>query len=628
MSIVLTSVGRSGPKSLARRSTAGGPCFDSIFSALSVLLLALILVVTVVPKLLGASSYVVASGSMVPALNVGDVSVVKETNASEITYGDIITFQMESGRPEVATHRVVGVGQTSGGEYSFATKGDANNVADLDLVTEQQIRGKVIYSIPKIGWLSTLVSGKAKEVGLLVLAVGLLGYGAVNLLRPTGSRPKTNPIQVSGSGASSTPAPELKETSKNAVLRTTATETGSQESVEVSVGTLLPRDATNSFMGAPFSNIDVQQAIDRAALVRRHSNLYGSEPELTNPRHRGLPKHRSVVDSTLLNSGVVEYSVKENSVHNKSALDNSALDNSALDKSLTRHQSSPTTIDAGTIDLPTRSTREIALTYPVAVLLCVGILTGMALAGSSKAQATESMPDHPLAYSSTGQTWQTDPLTNVIPPSRIFSPGDVFEAPIYIRNLTGQALSNTFTAEITGAGSGVVAPLVVAQVTLPTTINATVRLEPYETKSFTVRIHFPATSRNIQPMSTSSVVSLKAVSTIATSTPTPTQTPTPTATPTQTLSPSPTQSLSPSPTQAPSTTPAQPKPSVSVSSGPSTSGSPQPQPSPQPSQVSANPQPSGWLKQTGARNLLVLAAIALSLGSCGIVLLLKRREPN
>jgi len=45
-------------------------------------------------------------------------------------------------------HRVVEVR-----EEGFVTKGDANRHPDPEVVHPDQIRGKVIFTIPKIGWI-------------------------------------------------------------------------------------------------------------------------------------------------------------------------------------------------------------------------------------------------------------------------------------------------------------------------------------------------------------------------------------------------------------------------------------------------------------------------------------------
>ncbi len=87
--------------------------------------------------------YVVLSGSMEPALNVGSVVAVdrKRTNPEP---GEILTFQRD-GRN--VTHRVEE--KTSGG---YITRGDANQEADQGIVRPGEVVGTVVFQFPYIGY--------------------------------------------------------------------------------------------------------------------------------------------------------------------------------------------------------------------------------------------------------------------------------------------------------------------------------------------------------------------------------------------------------------------------------------------------------------------------------------------
>ena len=101
--------------------------------------------------LLGFTPTVIASGSMQPTLNVGDIAITVKTPAKAIKIGDIIQFYRASGEPPTI-HRVIDK-YRSGGLTWFITKGDANNAPD-DPINERQVIGKVILIIPKLGWVS------------------------------------------------------------------------------------------------------------------------------------------------------------------------------------------------------------------------------------------------------------------------------------------------------------------------------------------------------------------------------------------------------------------------------------------------------------------------------------------
>jgi signal peptidase I len=90
---------------------------------------------------------------MRPAMEVGDISIVISTNPSNIQVGDIIQYWQGE---EMNLHRVVEIRQTESG-LQFITKGDANNAADTTPVTADQIKGKLILTIPKVGWVSIAI---------------------------------------------------------------------------------------------------------------------------------------------------------------------------------------------------------------------------------------------------------------------------------------------------------------------------------------------------------------------------------------------------------------------------------------------------------------------------------------
>jgi len=113
----------------------------------------LVLTVWTSTGLFGFYPTIVASGSMRPTMEVGDISIVISTNPSNIQVGDIIQYWQGE---EMNLHRVVEIRQTESG-LQFITKGDANNVPDSDPVSADQIRGKLIFSIPKVGWVSIAI---------------------------------------------------------------------------------------------------------------------------------------------------------------------------------------------------------------------------------------------------------------------------------------------------------------------------------------------------------------------------------------------------------------------------------------------------------------------------------------
>lgn len=106
--------------------------------------------------ILGYNYKTVLTGSMEPAIPVGSIVITKEKSSYEIE--DIISFQEEGA---IITHRIISIDRER-----YITKGDANNVADTEEVQQKQILGKVILTIPLLGY---LVMWLMSPVGIISL---------------------------------------------------------------------------------------------------------------------------------------------------------------------------------------------------------------------------------------------------------------------------------------------------------------------------------------------------------------------------------------------------------------------------------------------------------------------------
>jgi signal peptidase len=147
-----------------------------LFAALAALAL-----VVVVPRLAGATPYTVLTGSMEPDRPPGTLIVVRPAPPEEIGVGTVITYQLESEQPTVITHRVNAQAIDGEGEPVFQTQGDANPVPDPAWVRPVQIRGQEWYAVPYLGYVSNVLTGKERQMGIYLLAALLLGYAIVLL---------------------------------------------------------------------------------------------------------------------------------------------------------------------------------------------------------------------------------------------------------------------------------------------------------------------------------------------------------------------------------------------------------------------------------------------------------------
>ncbi|HWM34704.1 MAG TPA: signal peptidase I [Pseudolysinimonas sp.] len=132
--------------------------------------------VVVVPAATGSTPYTILTTSMEPGMPPGTLIIVKPADPQTIQIGDIVTYQIRSGEPEVITHRVVQIVQsTIDGERRFITQGDNNGSPDPE-IKPGQIRGVVWYAVPWIGYVNNMVNGDARGVIVPAIAILLFGY--------------------------------------------------------------------------------------------------------------------------------------------------------------------------------------------------------------------------------------------------------------------------------------------------------------------------------------------------------------------------------------------------------------------------------------------------------------------
>lgn len=123
-------------------------------------------------SILGFRQYVVATGSMEPEYNIGDVIIIREKPEEEIKIGDIINYTSENGIDTI-THRVVDIIEKDGQNY-YKTKGDNNNSVDPELVNYSQVKGILVFKISKLG---TVITKMFTGTGITILfAVIILSY--------------------------------------------------------------------------------------------------------------------------------------------------------------------------------------------------------------------------------------------------------------------------------------------------------------------------------------------------------------------------------------------------------------------------------------------------------------------
>jgi signal peptidase len=138
-------------------------------------LLAMLLLFTVLLVMstlnLGVRAFVISSGSMSPAIPTGSLVFVR--SAGEYREGDVITFSSNNGG--YITHRVYEVREEAG-RAVYVTKGDANDEPDVNLVEEERVKGRIVFHIPAIGYVTNFFRTLPGAILLLLCIFGSLIY--------------------------------------------------------------------------------------------------------------------------------------------------------------------------------------------------------------------------------------------------------------------------------------------------------------------------------------------------------------------------------------------------------------------------------------------------------------------
>ena len=161
--------------------------------------------------------YVVASGSMIPVLEVYDVLVVQGHEPFEnIQVGDIIVFNRPSDHNRVIVHRVASIIDDE--PKTIRTKGDANpaSIPGTDFpITEEEYIGKVAYVVPQIGYITQVIKPPTNYI-IIAIVVGILIVKEINKKKREKELPFEDPFGPNNeSEESSVEIPDLEKLKKD-----------------------------------------------------------------------------------------------------------------------------------------------------------------------------------------------------------------------------------------------------------------------------------------------------------------------------------------------------------------------------------------------------------------------------
>ncbi len=136
------------------------------------------------PSLFGGRSLTVMSGSMEPALGVGDVIINSRVSPAEVRVGDIVTFSDPEGTDKLITHRVRQL-RIAEGTAHVVTKGDNTNAVERWDIPANGSLGRVEFRVPLLGFLVFWLHGPLARTGLIVVpALLLAGFELWRIWRP------------------------------------------------------------------------------------------------------------------------------------------------------------------------------------------------------------------------------------------------------------------------------------------------------------------------------------------------------------------------------------------------------------------------------------------------------------
>ena len=130
------------------------------------------------PPLIGWRSHVVLSGSMSPALRVGDIVVSQPTRVEQLRAGQVVVVDSPVRPGRTLVHRLVRVDA----DGNLVTKGDANVADDSSPIKPSGLKGVGRLRVPYIG----LVAVWAQERVLSRLLPSLLILSALGALATAG----------------------------------------------------------------------------------------------------------------------------------------------------------------------------------------------------------------------------------------------------------------------------------------------------------------------------------------------------------------------------------------------------------------------------------------------------------
>lgn len=158
-----------------------GKIFKFIINTILIILIliAILVVFSFAPIPGNYKIFTVQSGSMEPAIKTGSLIFVKPMG--DYNVGDVITRRTTDPKVTI-THRIF-LKEEINGQTAFETKGDANNAPDGEKFTRDAIIGKVLLTIPLLGYPVSFAKTTQGIILIVIIPAVIIIYDELNKIK-------------------------------------------------------------------------------------------------------------------------------------------------------------------------------------------------------------------------------------------------------------------------------------------------------------------------------------------------------------------------------------------------------------------------------------------------------------
>lgn len=130
----------------------------------------------------GYRLFTVATGSMEPEYQVGDVLISQEIDPNEIQVGDNIVYRGNTGsfKDKIVTHQVVSIREENE-EKKITTKGIANVEEDPE-IDGSQVYGKVIYKVKTLSFIGQIIKNIYVFYFIIFVPIAIIIFRQVRII--------------------------------------------------------------------------------------------------------------------------------------------------------------------------------------------------------------------------------------------------------------------------------------------------------------------------------------------------------------------------------------------------------------------------------------------------------------